>query len=65
MTEPPNLRAHLEQRVRVDQRLDDAAHVVDLAPVARHGLDQPRLAPRRIVGRRRCAAAARTTDDGR
>ena len=42
----------LEERARVHERLDDRAHAVDLAPVARDRPDEPFLAPRRIVARR-------------
>ena len=35
MIERPNMRAHLEEAVLVDQRLDDAAHVVGLLLLAR------------------------------
>src|SRR6185437_7450472 len=44
--------ADLEEAVAINQGAYDLAHVVDLAAVARHRLDQPFLAPRRIIRRR-------------
>src|SRR3546814_15351958 len=41
--------AHLEERVLVDHRVDDRAHLVDPAPVARDDLEELLLAALRIV----------------
>ena len=41
--------AHLEERALVDHRVDDRAHLVDLAAVARHRLHQRFLRALRIV----------------
>ena len=45
---PPRL-ADLEERAAVHHCLDDRAHAVDLAAVARDRPDEPFLAPRRVV----------------
>ena len=45
---PPEHLAHLEERALVDDCVDDGAHLVDLAPVARDDAEQALLAP---VGR--------------
>ena len=50
--------AHLEERALVDDRLDDRAHPVDLAAVARDRVEQQLLAP---LADRRCAGRAAAT----
>ena len=55
MIERPKFAAHLEERALVDDGLDDGAHLVDLAAVARHRLHQRFLRALGIVvaGKRR------------
>ena len=60
MIERAEVPAHFEERALVDQRLDDLAHLVDLAPVARHRLHQLFVAARRDRPRRAASAAAPT-----
>jgi hypothetical protein len=46
---PPEHAAHLEKGALVDNRVDDRAHLVDLAAVARDRFEQEFLAPVRVV----------------
>ncbi len=55
-------RRDLEERALVDDRLDDAPHLVGLARVVRDRLEEPRIAPLRIVAAR---AARRQVVDRR
>ena len=56
--------AHLEEAALVDDLLDDRTDAIDLADVARDGVEQRFVAARRIVGLR-AAVGASSIEDGR